>query len=642
MNIVRLFHDPGNYAMITAVRLLFVAGFLLGQDLRAEDIRFPAGSGVVDVKAVYGAKGDGVSDDTAALQKAVADEANGFKVLYFPNGIYLVSDKLSQGGDKRKAKALTLQGQSMAGTIIRLKDHAAGYADPAQPKPLFSSFEGGSTGEAFHEQVFNLTFDIGAGNPGAIGAQFMANNQGAMVDVTIRTSDPGGAGAVGLDCSRHESGPCLYRRVSITGFDVGILAKPWAFSLVYEDIALKGQRTCGILNENSTMSFHRLVSDNRVPVLNAIGDGGVITLVDCTLRGGAAGSAALTGPNKIILRTVTASGYGSIVAGISGMTVDFATTAKTWTFSGSGTPKPLDLKVADAPAIPWDDPSEWVLVKPGADGTATSDDVQRAIDEAATAKRTTVCFPSFREKPGNGPICRLGKTINVHGTVRHIIGLESNLYITDPLLNSTDPVFRVANLSAPALLIERFWQTPWKKGSFCLVEDRSDSTIILRHLMNNGTFDTGVYRKSGGRPNQVFIDDVVGNGYHFTKGQQAWFRQLNPESNKTMCVNDGASVWVLGLKIEGFGTCIETLNGGKTEVYGGFLLGSWINQPDLDAREKNAAYTFASGGQGFIVTTADRKKFKILIRESREGRMREVTGDEVDRYLGAYASQSKP
>ncbi len=615
----------------------------------AEDIRFPEGSGVVDVKAAYGAIGDGVSDDTAALQKAIADEANGFKILYFPNGTYLVSDKLSQGSDKRKGKARTLQGQSMAKTVIRLKDAAAGYGDPAKPKPLFTSFEGDTTGEAFHNQVFNLTFDVGTGNPGAIGAQFMANNQGAMVDVTIRTSDPHGAGAIGLDCSKHESGPCLYRRVAITGFDVGILGKPWAFSLVFEDITLSGQRTCGILNENSTMSFHRLVSDNSVPVLKATGDGGVITLVECTLRGGAAGSVALTGPNKVILRTVSATGYGSIVAGVTGTMVDFASTAKTWTFSGSGTPQPLGLKIADAPEIPWDEPTTWVLVKPtGGAGNesntiATSEDVQRAIDEAAAKKATTVCFPSFREKPGQGgPICRLAKTIMVHGSVRRIIGLESNLYIVDPLLNSQDPVFRVENLTAPALLIERFWQTPWKKGRFCFVEDRNDNTIILRHLMLNGPFEADLYRKSAGKANQVFIDDVVAHGCYFTKGQQAWFRQYNPESNLPMTVNDGASVWVLGLKIEGFGTCIDTKNGGKTEVYGGFLMGSWTGKLDLEAREKYPAYSFESGGQGFIVTTADRKKFKVLIRETRDGKSREISGDEVDRYLGAYGSRSAP
>ena len=620
--------------------LLAVSGTLV-----AEDIRFPEGSGVIDVKTVYGAKGDGVTDDTAALQKAVADEGNAFKVLYFPNGTYLVSDLISQGGEKKKGKARTLQGQSMAKTIIRLKDKADGYGDPAKPKALFSSFEGGSTGEAFHNQVFNLTFDIGAGNPGAIGARWMANNQGAMIDVAIRSSDPAGVGAIGLDASKHESGPCLYRRVSITGFDVGILGEPWAFSLVFEDIALKGQRTCAILNKNSTMSFHRLVSTNSVPVLNATGDGGVITMIDCTFAGGAAGSAAITGPNKIILRKVKTSGYGSIVAGVTGTTVDFATTAKTWTFSGTGTPKPLDLKIAESPAVPWDDPATWVLVKPTGDGgnTATSDDVQSAIDTAAMRKATTVCFPSFREKQGHGgPVCRLAKTITVHGSVRRIIGLESNLYIVDPLLNSKDPIFKVEKLTSPTLLIERFWQTPWKKGQFCFVEDRSDSTIILRHLMLNGPFEADLYRKAGGKANQVFIDDVVAHGAYFTKGQQAWFRQYNPESNIPMTVNDGASVWVLGLKIEGFGTCIETKNGGKTEVFGGFLMGSWVNKPDMEAREKYPAYTFESGGQGFIVTTADRKKFKWLIRETREGKIREVTGEEVDRYLGAYGSVSTP
>ncbi len=610
--------------------------------LQAEDIRFPEGSGVVDVKIVYGAKGDGVSDDTAALQKAIADEDNGFKVLYFPNGVYLVSDILSQGTEKRNAKARTLQGQSMAKTVIRLKDHSAGYSDSSKPKALFSSFEGDSTGEAFHNHIFNMTFDIGSGNPGAIGARWMANNQGAMIDVTIRTSDPQGAGAIGLDCSKHESGPCLYRRVNITGFDVGILGEPWAFSLVYEDIMLKNQRICAIKNKNSTMSFHRLVSDNSVPVLDASGDGGVITLVDSTLRGGKAGTVAMTGANKIILHHVKASGYGSIVAGITGTDIDYATTAKTWTFSGNGTPKPLDLAVEDAPEIPWDDPKTWVLVTPADGATVTSDDVQRALDEAATRKATTVCFPSLREKPGNGPICRLGKTITVHGSVRRIIGLESNLYIVEPLLHSKEPIFRVEGLTAPALLIERFWQTPWKKGNFCFVEDKDDSTIILRHLMLNGPFEADLYRKAGGKPNKVFIEDVVAHGAYFTTGQQAWFRQYNPESNLPMTVSDGAKVWVMGLKIEGFGTCIETKNGGQTEVYGGFLMGSWTGKADMEAREKYPAYTFDSGGQGFIATTADRVKFKWLIRETREGTTREVTGDEADRYLGGYGSQGTP
>jgi len=267
--------------------------------------------------------------------------------------------------------------------------------------------------------------------------------------------------------------------------------------------------------------------------------------------------------------------------------------------------------------------------------------VQKAIGTAAAKGATTVYFPSFREKGDTG-ICRLGKTITVHGSVRRIIGLESNLYIIDPLLTSKDPIFRIEKLKTPALLIERFWQTPWKKGSFCFVEDQGDSTVILRHLMLNGPFEADLYRKAGGQANQVFIDDVVAHGVYLTKGQQCWMRQYNPESNSPMTVNDGASLWILGLKSEGFGTCVDTRNGGKTEVYGGFLMGSWTNKPDMDARDKYPAYSFETGGQGFIVTTADRKKFKWMIRETRDGTTREVTGDEVDRYLGGYGSLSTP
>ena len=41
---------------------------------------------------------------------------------------------------------------------------------------------------------YNLTIDVGAGNPIATAVKFTANNQGGMRDVTIRSSDADGAG----------------------------------------------------------------------------------------------------------------------------------------------------------------------------------------------------------------------------------------------------------------------------------------------------------------------------------------------------------------------------------------------------------------------------------------------------------------
>ena len=62
--------------------------------LGVENIVFPADSGIIDVTAApYFAKGDGVSDDTRAIQAALRDNMKG-GILYFPNGTYLVSTTL--------------------------------------------------------------------------------------------------------------------------------------------------------------------------------------------------------------------------------------------------------------------------------------------------------------------------------------------------------------------------------------------------------------------------------------------------------------------------------------------------------------------------------------------------------------------
>jgi hypothetical protein len=58
-------------------------------------MKFPADSGVIDVtKPLYNAKGDGKTDDTEAIQKALSQYSSGNRIIYLPGGIYLVSDTL--------------------------------------------------------------------------------------------------------------------------------------------------------------------------------------------------------------------------------------------------------------------------------------------------------------------------------------------------------------------------------------------------------------------------------------------------------------------------------------------------------------------------------------------------------------------
>ncbi|WP_219642063.1 right-handed parallel beta-helix repeat-containing protein [Cohnella sp. CFH 77786] len=71
----------------------------------------------VSVKS-YGAKGDGKSDDTAAIQAAVNKVGkSGGGVVFFPNGVYKVSDSIVVSHDR-----VTLEGQSW-GAELRMVKH---------------------------------------------------------------------------------------------------------------------------------------------------------------------------------------------------------------------------------------------------------------------------------------------------------------------------------------------------------------------------------------------------------------------------------------------------------------------------------------------------------------------------------------
>ncbi len=550
--------------------------FSLSAPLLAEDIRYPPEAGVVDVKAAYGAKGDGITDDAPALQKAVDENRGTNRVLYFPNGTYLLGSSVGifNGKPHSRDRFVTLQGQSEAGVVLKLQDACPGFTDSDKPKIVLSLYQGQSSGDVMQTYVRNLTVDVGQGNPGAIGLRYMSNNVGAMDRVTLRSSDPKGAGKLGLDMRQSQNGPCLIKRVTVIGFDTGVETDN-SFSLVFEHLTLKNQNVVGFFNGNARCTIRNLKSVNQVTAVRNKWDG--MTLIEADLSGGSMDSTAILSENtRFYMRDVKQTGYGHLLRDSKGVLHDGAAIDE-W-HEGEGLslfgakPQSLRLPIAETPEVPWEnDFTKWAFVEKTGDITES---LQATIDEAAASGKTTICFP-----PGDSKSTISGP-IRVHGSINRIVAMATIVKVDDPHGTLKDAaVFTFEDLSSPVVVVERFfllggWKCPAHVTMFA---NHTQKTIVLKDL-----WAVGVTKKAN--PGGTWFLENFAPSRESTlaigKGEKCWARQFNPESYRADMIDvDGGQLWILGLKTEGRATHLIARNGAKAEVLGGVSYQSWDKQP---------------------------------------------------------------
>jgi glucan 1,3-beta-glucosidase len=113
--------------------------------------------------------GDGTTDDTASLQ-AVLDAAAGTQVVYFPHGIYLLSDTL-----------IVPPGSRLVGEAwTELSARGAKFADAKSPTPMVQVGAPGAVGVA---QMTDFLFTVADVLPGAV-----------LVEVNMAGPRPGDVG----------------------------------------------------------------------------------------------------------------------------------------------------------------------------------------------------------------------------------------------------------------------------------------------------------------------------------------------------------------------------------------------------------------------------------------------------------------
>ncbi len=577
--------------MRLSIAFSFVLGvFVVSASALPAEFVFPPDSGVIDVsQAPYHATGDGKTDATAAIQKALDDHPNGNRIIYMPDGVYLISDTLrwGTGGGGREQKRTILQGQSTDGTILRLPDACAGFTDLTAPKAMI--WTGKKPAQRFRNGLRNFTVDVGQRNPGAIGVQYIANNQGSVRNLKIVCSD---AGLIGLDLGySDEQGPCLIKDVQVRGFDTGISLRTVVDSVTMESVALIGQRKVGIRNEGQVVSIRKLHSENAVPAIQNVRPASLLTLVDSELVGmaGAKVMAAIENTGAAFLRDVRSSGYQQLLAdnrkdaaGVK-LGTEWVSHEVLSAFPSRG--GSLRLAVKETPLAPQDPLDQWA--SPSQFGGSPDDDIDDtdAVQKAVDSGKSTLYFPQ-------GKNWKIDGIAKIRGNIHRVTALEGRITGTGKL--------QVVDGKSPVVVVDRIDMTYQK----VVIENASTRTLALSGMVLGGRY---VQTGSG----DLFLEDVCGGQFQF-RGINVWARQLNPENKDTKVVNDGGRFWCLGLKTENEGTILETLSGGKSEIVGGFIYaqGKPKTTPMFIVRDSSLSATVGE-------TTWNSRNFKTILEETR-------------------------
>lgn len=584
----------------------------------AGDVQFPSDAGVIDVtQPPYDAVGDGRTDDTVAIQQALDAHPSGNRIIYLPNGTYLVSDQLRwpPSTDERSRsgsahKRTILQGQSRDGVVIRLTDNADGFQTRTvvERKGRTKTYgrgviwTGTAPAQRFRNAVRDLTVNIGSGNPAASGLQFHANNQGTIRNVSVVSED--GQGFCGFDFGfTGEIGPLLARNISVRGFDYGIYHA--ALNMVtFENVALTDQNVAAIYN-TSVMPIRNLTVNGKVTAVESAGNDALVML-NAELSGNG-GPAFTSVPKRYFLRDVNVAGYD----------VQFADSGDGRDDSVSHEPVRLastesdliGLAVKESPNVRFDpDFDHWANpLDYGAVGDGKADDteaIQAAIDDRT---KTTVYLPGGRR-------FRIEGELAIRGNIERLIGCEGSLRGA-----SKRPArIVVADGIAPTVIVERI-DCGYGDTTFAHATSRKvviSSICGLSRVESNGTGD-------------FFVDDVVCGPVVMSNPQQSiWMRQINTESKHDANLqNRGATLWVLGHKTENGNTKVLTTSGGRTEIYGAHI---YANQKEATPYPlfvvKESQMTAVGIRQTFWPPKT--KPFDVLLRETRDGAVRELTAED--------------
>jgi len=560
----------------------------------------PPGTNIKNIKSDYGAKGNGISDDTHAFKQWLASKE---RTLYIPEGTYLVSEQIRLSDGMKKT---TIIGERRSKTIIRLIDNAPGFGDRNNPK-VFIHMR--ATNQHAEQNMFNyiyhLTIEIGKNNPGTIALNFHTNNTGQVKDVTVRATDPiNHKGFRGIAFDDKWFGPGGARYIEVEGFKEGIYIGSAQNHVTLEHVDIKNCET-GIINNGNGCSFRKInIIGNKNGIKNL--GGGLMVMQEVQLLEGLGGD-ALYNEGSLLVNNLHTSGYAKAIVTTTSMGdvtgPDISQYTGTPVISNCPTSeslnKTLGLPVEESPEFQYpQSSSEWMVTPSSGDITAI---MQEAIDKGVSAVYLT-----------GGEITG---TIHLRNKLQRIMAIGGNHAVK--FKTGDQPVFKLEDGSSPAVILELIYGTYGGNTSVPTCLQASKRSFVLRH----GSLSYNV--APSGYGGKVFIESIVGFPFYFTN-VNAWVRDINTEKggdNVPNIVNDNSKLWVLGQKTEDYATKIKTVNGGFTELLGGTYRQNWDAEDKVyDLVENNPLFLIENATATFSFKTfksPNAPDYKYLVREIR-------------------------
>jgi hypothetical protein len=457
---------------------------------------------------------------------------------------------------------------------------------------------------AYENDIWNLTIDIGSGNPGAIALDWAGSNRASVKNVNIVSSD--GRGRCGLNVSRSSSGgtgPDYVKNVSISGFDYGIYANAAAHEVgnTFEYIDLSNIHTAGVVNGDMPNWFRQVSADISVPVFVNQGAGSLL-VIDGNFMGGSSDTTAIRAPATsthgiVFLRNIKTSGYAAALAIGSGNTIMPGADISEYAYPEPASQFPSTMnslnlsKIPNTPEYIDNNLSDWASV--GSYGAACSPnsgkDATSCIQAAMNSGKPIVYFPFGGYWASS--------TIHIPSSVRVVLGMNSVLQsaMRTGAYPNADGKHRAAYCtiqfdgsgSHPVEFRNFGFQQSTQSNTFCY---NGSAPLVIADTLG-GVNISNTSNGSG----TIYLENVAvpNANYHLGPNQHVYARQYDVESGTGVHVTTNGGIWwMLGFKSEGAGLLWDVSNA-TFELLGSFSTTAHGPSPSPAFIFKNSNFSLA-------------------------------------------------